>query len=143
MPRICSKSRATSSVSGVEDAAYYYSSYNAPDVVSTSGNRKVMVLGGGAFAGLPPAAVALAVISVAHSSAQKKTTAPRPLTSPMTAPITTRSGKMIQVLAILADVTEHRRMENELRLLASTDRRYRVLAKRSAAAADNSAQASA
>ncbi len=34
-------------VSGVEDAAYYYSTYNAPDVVSTSGNRKVMVLGGG------------------------------------------------------------------------------------------------
>ncbi|KPK85558.1 MAG: carbamoyl phosphate synthase large subunit [Phycisphaerae bacterium SM23_33] len=34
-------------VSGVEDAAYYYSTYNAPDVVATSGRRKVMVLGGG------------------------------------------------------------------------------------------------
>ena len=34
-------------VSGVEDAAYYYSSYNAPDVTDVSANRKVMVLGGG------------------------------------------------------------------------------------------------
>jgi len=34
-------------VSGVENAAYYYSSYNAPDAVSVSANRKVMVLGGG------------------------------------------------------------------------------------------------
>jgi len=34
-------------VSGVEDAAYYYSTYNAPDSVSTTGNRKVIVLGGG------------------------------------------------------------------------------------------------
>ncbi len=34
-------------VSGVEDAAYYYSTYNAPDRVSSSGNRKVLVLGGG------------------------------------------------------------------------------------------------
>ncbi len=34
-------------VSGVEDAAYYYSSYNAPDRVAASKNRKVMVLGGG------------------------------------------------------------------------------------------------
>ncbi|MFC1544642.1 carbamoyl-phosphate synthase large subunit [Gemmatimonadota bacterium] len=34
-------------VSGVDDAAYYYSSYNAPDVVTTSSQRKVMVLGGG------------------------------------------------------------------------------------------------
>ena len=34
-------------VSGVEDAAYYYSTYNAPDTVSTTPNRKVMVLGGG------------------------------------------------------------------------------------------------
>jgi carbamoyl-phosphate synthase large subunit len=34
-------------VSGVEDAAYYYSSYNAPDVVPTSDRRKVMILGGG------------------------------------------------------------------------------------------------
>jgi carbamoyl-phosphate synthase large subunit len=34
-------------VSGVEDAAYYYSTYNAPDRVSTSDNRKVLVLGGG------------------------------------------------------------------------------------------------
>jgi len=34
-------------VSGVENAAYYYSSYNAPDIVKTSTRRKVMVLGGG------------------------------------------------------------------------------------------------
>jgi len=34
-------------VSGVENAAYYYSSYNAPDATAVSANRKVMVLGGG------------------------------------------------------------------------------------------------
>ncbi|MBM3174529.1 MAG: carbamoyl-phosphate synthase large subunit, partial [Chloroflexi bacterium] len=34
-------------VSGVENAAYYYSTYNAPDVTSSSKRRKVMVLGGG------------------------------------------------------------------------------------------------
>ncbi len=34
-------------VSGVEDAAYYYSTYNAPDKVPTTNRRKVMVLGGG------------------------------------------------------------------------------------------------
>ena len=34
-------------VSGVEDAAYYYSTYNAPDTIEVSPNRKVMVLGGG------------------------------------------------------------------------------------------------
>jgi len=34
-------------VSGVEDAAYYFSTYNAPDKVGASGNRKIMVLGGG------------------------------------------------------------------------------------------------
>ena len=34
-------------VSGVESAAYYYSTYNAPDRVPVSQNRKVMVLGGG------------------------------------------------------------------------------------------------
>lgn len=34
-------------VSGVENAAYYYSTYNAPDQTSVSPNRKVMVLGGG------------------------------------------------------------------------------------------------
>jgi len=34
-------------VSGVEDAAYYFSTYNAPDRVKTSGRRKIMVLGGG------------------------------------------------------------------------------------------------
>ena len=34
-------------VSGVENAAYYYSTYNAPDATETSPNRKVMVLGGG------------------------------------------------------------------------------------------------
>lgn len=34
-------------VSGVEDAAYYYSTYNAPDKTTSSPNKKVMVLGGG------------------------------------------------------------------------------------------------
>jgi carbamoyl-phosphate synthase large subunit len=34
-------------VSGVENAAYYYSTYNAPNKVETSTRRKVMVLGGG------------------------------------------------------------------------------------------------
>jgi carbamoyl-phosphate synthase large subunit len=34
-------------VSGVENAAYYYSTYNAPDKVSVSSRKKVMVLGGG------------------------------------------------------------------------------------------------
>jgi len=34
-------------VSGVEDAAYYYSTYNAPDKVPVSDRRKIMVLGGG------------------------------------------------------------------------------------------------
>jgi carbamoyl-phosphate synthase large subunit len=34
-------------VSGVEDAAYYFSTYNAPDKVETSDQRKIMVLGGG------------------------------------------------------------------------------------------------
>ena len=34
-------------VSGVENAAYYFSTYNAPDKVETSNNRKIMVLGGG------------------------------------------------------------------------------------------------
>jgi len=34
-------------VSGVEDAAYYYSTYNAPDATEATRNRKVMVLGGG------------------------------------------------------------------------------------------------
>lgn len=34
-------------VSGVENAAYYYSTYNGEDKVPTSSNRKVMVLGGG------------------------------------------------------------------------------------------------
>ncbi len=34
-------------VSGVENAAYYYSSYNAPDATTVSDRRKVMVLGGG------------------------------------------------------------------------------------------------
>ncbi len=34
-------------VSGVEDAAYYYSTYNAPDEVPVSDRRKIMVLGGG------------------------------------------------------------------------------------------------
>jgi carbamoyl-phosphate synthase large subunit len=34
-------------VSGVEHAAYYYSTYNGPDRVPVSSRRKVMVLGGG------------------------------------------------------------------------------------------------
>ncbi len=34
-------------VSGVENAAYYFSTYNAPDNVTVSSNRKIMVLGGG------------------------------------------------------------------------------------------------
>jgi carbamoyl-phosphate synthase large subunit len=34
-------------VSGVQDAAYYYSTYNGPDKVGTSERRKIMVLGGG------------------------------------------------------------------------------------------------
>ena len=35
-------------VSGVENAAYYYSTYNAPDSVAVSDNkRKIMILGGG------------------------------------------------------------------------------------------------
>ena len=34
-------------VSGVEDAAYYYSTYNAPDTVGVRGGKKVLVLGGG------------------------------------------------------------------------------------------------
>ncbi|MHC4889804.1 MAG: carbamoyl-phosphate synthase large subunit [Planctomycetota bacterium] len=34
-------------VSGVENAAYYFSTYNAPDKVQISKKRKIMVLGGG------------------------------------------------------------------------------------------------
>ena len=34
-------------VSGVENAAYYYSTYNAPDKVEREGGRKIMILGGG------------------------------------------------------------------------------------------------
>ncbi|HUU08468.1 MAG TPA: carbamoyl-phosphate synthase large subunit [Dehalococcoidales bacterium] len=34
-------------VSGVENAAYYYSTYNAPDKTTSSKRKKVMVLGGG------------------------------------------------------------------------------------------------
>ncbi|HDJ29290.1 MAG TPA: carbamoyl-phosphate synthase large subunit, partial [Proteobacteria bacterium] len=34
-------------VSGVEDAAYYFSTYNAPDQVEVSDRPKIMVLGGG------------------------------------------------------------------------------------------------
>ena len=34
-------------VSGVENAAYYYSTYNAPDRVEVSDRKKIMVLGGG------------------------------------------------------------------------------------------------
>jgi len=34
-------------VSGAEDAAYYYSTYNAPDEVPVSGKKKIMIIGGG------------------------------------------------------------------------------------------------
>ena len=34
-------------VSGVENAAYYFSTYNAPDSVAVSNRKKIMVLGGG------------------------------------------------------------------------------------------------
>jgi carbamoyl-phosphate synthase large subunit len=34
-------------VSGVEDAAYYFSTYNSPDMTSVSDRKKVMVIGGG------------------------------------------------------------------------------------------------
>ncbi|WP_010243842.1 carbamoyl-phosphate synthase large subunit [Acetivibrio cellulolyticus] len=34
-------------VSGVENAAYYYSTYNAPDKTPVSNNKKIMILGGG------------------------------------------------------------------------------------------------
>jgi len=34
-------------VSGVENAAYYYSTYNGPDTVPVSDKKKIMVLGGG------------------------------------------------------------------------------------------------
>jgi carbamoyl-phosphate synthase large subunit len=34
-------------VSGVENAAYYFSTYNAPDSVDTTDRKKIMVLGGG------------------------------------------------------------------------------------------------
>ncbi|KPK87374.1 MAG: carbamoyl phosphate synthase large subunit [Bacteroides sp. SM23_62_1] len=34
-------------VSGVENAAYYFSTYNAPDTVEVSNRKKIMVLGGG------------------------------------------------------------------------------------------------
>ena len=34
-------------VSGVEDAAYYYSTYNGPDEVPSSDRRKIIVIGGG------------------------------------------------------------------------------------------------
>jgi carbamoyl-phosphate synthase large subunit len=34
-------------VSGVENASYYFSTYNAPDKVETSDRKKIMVLGGG------------------------------------------------------------------------------------------------
>jgi len=34
-------------VSGVEDACYYYSTYNAPNQVTVSDRKKIMVLGGG------------------------------------------------------------------------------------------------
>jgi carbamoyl-phosphate synthase large subunit len=34
-------------VSGVENAAYYYSTFNGPDEVPTSDRRKIMVIGGG------------------------------------------------------------------------------------------------
>ncbi len=43
----CTQAYQAVPVSGVENAAYYYSTYNAPDEVPVSGKRKIMVLGGG------------------------------------------------------------------------------------------------
>lgn len=34
-------------VSGAENAAYYYSTYNGPDKVAVSANKKIMIIGGG------------------------------------------------------------------------------------------------
>lgn len=34
-------------VSGTQDSAYYYSTYNAPDLSTASDNRKILILGGG------------------------------------------------------------------------------------------------
>ena len=34
-------------VSGVQNAAYYFSTYNAPDIVKATDNKKIMILGGG------------------------------------------------------------------------------------------------
>jgi len=34
-------------VSGVDNAAYYYSTYNAPDKTTATSNKKIMILGGG------------------------------------------------------------------------------------------------
>ena len=34
-------------VSGAQDAAYYYSTYNAPDEVPVSDRKKIMIIGGG------------------------------------------------------------------------------------------------
>ena len=43
----CSEAWDALPVSGVENAAYYYSTYNRPDKVPSSSRKKVMVLGGG------------------------------------------------------------------------------------------------
>ncbi|MBU1546216.1 MAG: carbamoyl-phosphate synthase large subunit, partial [Proteobacteria bacterium] len=43
----CVKAWDALPVSGVENAAYYYSTYNRPDKVPSSSRKKVMVLGGG------------------------------------------------------------------------------------------------
>ncbi|MBA4394568.1 MAG: carbamoyl phosphate synthase large subunit, partial [Desulfobacca sp.] len=43
----CAQAWEAVPVSGVKNAAYYFSTYNAPDQVQTSSNRKIMVLGGG------------------------------------------------------------------------------------------------
>jgi carbamoyl-phosphate synthase large subunit len=43
----CNESWEPVPVSGVENAAYYFSTYNAPDQVEVSSRNKIMVLGGG------------------------------------------------------------------------------------------------
>jgi len=60
-------------VSGVENAAYYYSTYNAPDKVEREGGRKIMILGGGpnriTRAFMPPLPYAIWAINQLWSTA--------------------------------------------------------------------------
>jgi len=79
-------------VSGVENAAYYYSTYNAPDQVSVTPGRKVMVLGGGpnrigrgssstTVASMPPSRCAMRAWSPSWSTATPRRS-PRITTRP-------------------------------------------------------------